>query len=374
MDPLDDDDFVANLLKNEAKTKTNTYQLHGLSGLLPSRSTGSAPKPNTRFLRNIVRDVDSHNTALIAKEAAEAKARFQRLQNRAEGRLSRSPSPRRRDDRSRSPDEERSRHRRRRSRHRSRSKDRHGRREDDKKKSRRWSHSRSSERSKTRYHHSSRRKDYDRERRKRSRSRSREDGREKRSRRSRRSRSRSRDDDKRSRRKDHDERRDKERSRRHRSSSRGKRKQTEDRDTPGTPNSTAFSDPLDEIIGPAPPPKPQTRGRGATGQSAMDSRFLSTYDPTLDVQIDSEGHDDFNDAVEAYRDRQKWKQQGAERMRSAGFSDDFVKAWENNDTKNEANLKWTKKGATREWDRGKTLEDLDGGGGVDLRADWIKKK
>jgi predicted NACHT family NTPase len=106
----------------------------------------------------------------------------------------------------------------------------------------------------------------------------------------------------------------------------------------------------------------------------MDSRFLSTYDPTLDVQIDLEGHDDFNDAVEAYRDRQKWKQQGAERMRSAGFSDDFVKAWENNDTKNEANLKWTKKGATREWDRGKTLEDLDGGGGVDLRADWIKKK
>lgn len=107
----------------------------------------------------------------------------------------------------------------------------------------------------------------------------------------------------------------------------------------------------------------------------MDSRFLTSYDPATDVRLDSDKHhtdEDFDDALKAYRDRQKWKQQGAERLRSAGLGEDFIKAWENNDTKNEASLKWAKKGSTREWDRGKVLDD-DTGARVDLRADWIKK-
>lgn len=107
----------------------------------------------------------------------------------------------------------------------------------------------------------------------------------------------------------------------------------------------------------------------------MDSRFHADYDPAMDAELDYGGEGgDFEDAVEAYRDRQRWNQQGAERLRSAGLGEDFIKAWESKDTKNEANLKWAKKGSLREWDRGKVLEDDDsGGGGIDLRADWIKK-
>ena len=38
------------------------------------------PKPNTRFLRNIIKGTDTHNKALLAKEAAESKARLKRLE------------------------------------------------------------------------------------------------------------------------------------------------------------------------------------------------------------------------------------------------------------------------------------------------------
>ena len=98
----------------------------------------------------------------------------------------------------------------------------------------------------------------------------------------------------------------------------------------------------------------------------MDSRFQPGYNPTDEGES---GGDGFEDALEAYRDRQKWKQQGADRLRSAGMGDDFVRAWENRDLKNEARLKWAEKGGTREWDRGK----VEGEMGVDLRADWVKK-
>ena len=137
-------------------------------------------------------------------------------------------------------------------------------------------------------------------------------------------------------------------------------------------SASLFSDPLEEIIGPATQTEaePRTRGRGTTGKAAMDSRFLDDYDPALDGQTPiDEDRDDFEDALEAYRDRQKWKQQGAQRLRNAGLSEDFIKAWEDNDTQNPNNIRWTKKGGTREWDRGKVAEDDSS---VDLRADWIK--
>ncbi|KAI4253390.1 MAG: hypothetical protein L6R35_007563, partial [Caloplaca aegaea] len=38
--------------------------------------TTNAPKPNTRFLKNIIKETDNHNAALRAKEHAEARARF----------------------------------------------------------------------------------------------------------------------------------------------------------------------------------------------------------------------------------------------------------------------------------------------------------
>lgn len=43
------------------------------------RPPANKPKPNTRFLRNIIKDTDSHNAALLAKEAAESRARLKSL-------------------------------------------------------------------------------------------------------------------------------------------------------------------------------------------------------------------------------------------------------------------------------------------------------
>src|SRR5687768_5173539 len=42
------------------------------------------PKPNTRFLRHIIKNTDSHNKALLAKEAAESRARLGNLKQAAE--------------------------------------------------------------------------------------------------------------------------------------------------------------------------------------------------------------------------------------------------------------------------------------------------
>jgi hypothetical protein len=87
--------------------------------------------------------------------------------------------------------------------------------------------------------------------------------------------------------------------------------------------------------------------------------------------VGSDEGDDWENAMEAYRDRQKWKSQGADRLRSAGFGEQFIEAWENNNTKNEDNLKWARKGSTREWDRGKVVESETGE--VNLRAEWTRK-
>ena len=119
-------------------------------------------------------------------------------------------------------------------------------------------------------------------------------------------------------------------------------------------------------------PPPRIRGRGAVnGESAMTARFNPSYDPTIDVQPD-EDTDDWDMALEAMRDRQRWKQQGAERLRSAGFNDSFIKAWETNTTKDENKIKWKTKEESggREWDRGKVVDGETGE--VNLKAAWAK--
>jgi hypothetical protein len=85
----------------------------------------------------------------------------------------------------------------------------------------------------------------------------------------------------------------------------------------------------------------------------MDGRFSDTYDPKADVLPDPDEADDWDEALEALRDRQKWKQQGAERLRAAGFTDEQVKKWENGDEKDVSDVRWSKAGEGREWDRGK---------------------
>jgi len=141
-----------------------------------------------------------------------------------------------------------------------------------------------------------------------------------------------------------------------------------------TPHVDYDSDPLDDIIGPRPPPVPQlrSRGRGAISDgSGMDSRFSASYDPTVDVQLDPDEENDWDQALEALRDRQKWKQQGADRLRAAGFTDEEVKKWEKGGEKREEDVKWSKRGESREWDRGKII-DVEGT--VSLESSWGRLK
>lgn len=103
----------------------------------------------------------------------------------------------------------------------------------------------------------------------------------------------------------------------------------------------------------------------------MDSHFASNYDASLDVQPDPDTEDDWDQALEALRDRQKWKQQGAERLRSAGFTEQEIEKWEKGGEKDESDVRWAKKGEGREWDRGKVIDE---DGGVELKPDWVKQK
>jgi hypothetical protein len=101
--------------------------------------------------------------------------------------------------------------------------------------------------------------------------------------------------------------------------------------------------------------------------SGIDSRFSSTYDPAVDVQLDPEEEDDWDQALEALRDRQKWKKQGADRLRAAGFTEEEIGKWEKGGEKREEDVKWAKKGEGREWDRGKVIDD---DGIVTTGASW----
>lgn len=123
-------------------------------------------------------------------------------------------------------------------------------------------------------------------------------------------------------------------------------------------------------MGPLPSPAQPpvlARGRGAHKINSMDARFSSTYNPGLDVDVDSYAEDDWAGAVEAHKDRERWKKQGGERLKAAGFTDDQVKKWEKGGEKNEDDVKWTKTGEGREWDRGKVFDDQ---GDVSHKAEW----
>ena len=88
---------------------------------------------------------------------------------------------------------------------------------------------------------------------------------------------------------------------------------------------------------------------------------------------------DWDMALEALRDRARWRQQGADRLREVGFEESVVSRFVNNrafgglnDTgaregRDIADVRWAKKGEGREWDRGKVLDDE---GHVDLKAPW----
>lgn len=118
------------------------------------------------------------------------------------------------------------------------------------------------------------------------------------------------------------------------------------------------SDPLEDLIGPAPKSPVRRRGRGvARGPSALDSRFSDGYDPQADAQPELEDKTgDWDEAVETFRDHQKWKQQGADRLRAAGFTEEEIKRWEKGGEKDIGDVRWAKAGEKRAWDRGKDEE------------------
>jgi hypothetical protein len=84
----------------------------------------------------------------------------------------------------------------------------------------------------------------------------------------------------------------------------------------------------------------------------MDIRFSEGYDPRADAEPDLDDGDS-DDAIEAFRDRMKWKQQAADRFRAAGFTNEQIRKWEKGGEKDIDDVRWVGAGQGREWDRGK---------------------
>ncbi|PHH86700.1 hypothetical protein CDD83_9872 [Cordyceps sp. RAO-2017] len=89
------DEYVAGLLVEEAKDHSLKYSAMGMEDMRHEKKPANFPRPNTRFLRNIIKGTASHNKALLAKEAAESKARLQSLEQAEEARrLRKNPNAR----------------------------------------------------------------------------------------------------------------------------------------------------------------------------------------------------------------------------------------------------------------------------------------
>ncbi|KAI3398593.1 hypothetical protein diail_8941 [Diaporthe ilicicola] len=373
-DDLLTDDHVAELLAKEAKDCSLKYSTMGMEAY-SSSSSSSRPankaKPNTRFLRNIIKGTEHHNRTLTAKELADSQARLKELADTEEEKRRRyKPSaneirgrqlgniaallqgqPAQKRKRTAAPAEDIT----------------------DLQKARAAEDARrladtAASRRRSRDKDGKRRRSLERYSARKSQSHNEKD-------RSRRANTSSGDEDRAA-----DDRKQRHRSRspksssrkhRHRSPLRDKGKERSAQRASNPTNDTtepadklsqhpqggaedADSDPLEDLIGPAPPPK-MPRGRGALrGVSGMDSRFSSDYDPKSDVQMeDEDGRDDWDDALEALRDRARYRQQGADRLREAGFDEDQIKKWEKGGEKNIDDVQWTKAGEKREWDRGK---------------------
>lgn len=148
--------------------------------------------------------------------------------------------------------------------------------------------------------------------------------------------------------------------------------------SPRRRSSSSDSDPLEAIVGPVPPPKVKPRGRGAftaDSSATTNARFAADYDPSADVALPEPGlDDDWDMALEALRDRQKWAQAGAERLKAAGFTDVQVEKWAKGGSrgeKDDSDVRWAKKGEGREWDRGKVVGSDDE---IELRPEWGRLK
>lgn len=93
MDDLTDD-YVAELLAEDARKISRRCTKQNLSGLLSKPRPANALKPNTRFLQNIVREADQHNSALRRREEVEARARLRDLRRTVPSRNGQQPTAR----------------------------------------------------------------------------------------------------------------------------------------------------------------------------------------------------------------------------------------------------------------------------------------
>lgn len=328
-----DDDYVAQLLVEDARKTSQKYSRQGLSSFLSNRQS-AVPKPNMRFLNNIVRQADQHNSALKRKEEAESELRLRAL-NQYD-----LPRKKRRIDED--IDHRRSRlfkdiadaaHSTSRSRERKRS-----------------SSKKSNERHTRHPCHEQRDSKPDREE---------EESRERRRRRKHTATSVDRSDDSNAENMAEPKKGERRTKSRHRD---------EQRMRTGRKLSSESSDPLEDFTSAytSHPGEPQTRGRGSRGQrSNIDGHFSPNYDPNQDITISSDiEEDDWDMALEALRDRAKWKKNQSARLRSAGFNEQEISSWSHGAfEKDERSLreetdtiKWSQKGEVREWDAGKVLD------------------
>ncbi|EXJ85381.1 hypothetical protein A1O1_05745 [Capronia coronata CBS 617.96] len=411
---LDDDDYVARLLAEDARKSSLRYAAQGTYALTGQRPANAAPKPNTRFLKTLVREADNHNAALKKKEELEARIRLRRLRDAdgssvSAGDTARRTTPRRQHHREREDGTENARasddgqHE-----HQKRTRTRHTRYEEERSHRRSRSpergsgvHEQSRRRPKTRHSH-----DYSSEDDRHSRRISHRHRHKSSNRLSSRSRSRSRQpqkeneqaslpDPKRKSRHHHshedfavepaqaNDNIDKEPPRYRKSRRRNRRSRSASSD-----KSSASSDPLSSLIGPDPLNDTTTirRGRGFNRgpqphRSNIDVHFSAAYDPTLDVDEKEDDSsppggrgrsrdpgDDWEDALEALRDRRAWRTKQADRMREAGFDEDEIERWKSASSRQTMrdgdgdpdiqHVKWRRKGEPREWDAGK-LQDED---------------
>ncbi|TQN68110.1 hypothetical protein CSHISOI_07399 [Colletotrichum shisoi] len=381
-DNLLTDEYVAGLLAKEADDCSLKYSSIGMEAFRPDKKPANMPKPNTRFLRHIIKDTNTHNKILLAKEAAESRARLKDLEHAEEKERRRKAGPQdirrrqmgdikailgdrkerasrtvRADEKPRKEEElppRKRHHRERRSEsperessarhHRNRGEGSHPERDERRRHKSDRRRSRSPDEKYRRHRHRSPLASKDsapkahRSAKERSGA---EDARDLTSRRHR-----SRDE------------RSRERPRGGFSIKGSSRRATQEQDSA---TAGSDSDPLDEFIGPAPPQQVRSKGRGAAaGTSGIDKRFEANYDPKADVEMaDTVGAEDWDDAVEAFRDRQKWRQNQEQRMRAAGYTDEMIKKWREGgsggggEQRDERDVRWAKAGEKREWDRGK---------------------
>lgn len=391
------DEYVAGLLADEANGYALRYSTMGMDkekvsvfppatrgGILanPSSRPANKPKPNTRFLRHIIQGTDSHNRALLAKEAAVSKARLDDLEKADEARRLKT-NPNANDIRKRQIGDihailgnrngtsdqgyARSSHGRKKveSAYRDRNRavwendlrglkgSRDGHR-----------HGRIGERDPKKRDHGPGKQDKKRSRRDASLS-GEDDGR--RQGRSRRGGSESprRHQRSRSPRKEKRSYRERSRQRSRQRSRRRSRRCSPSRDVTGPSRVTASetaddddSDPLNDLIGPAPPPR--YRGRGTIGGAAsLDRRFSPSYDPRTDTRDGDDMQEDaWDDAVETYRDLHKLRQNQSQRMRAAGFPEEQIRdVEEDGEEQTATGVVWTKTGEKRAWDQGKASDE-----------------